>query len=221
VVGVSLLSVEQKAAVARRRDVTGRSGSLVAPPGPPAHPEARPRAQSSAEALSTRSELLLAASLAHPPNMPSIVATWRTRSLQAQVEQLHRELAASEAAAAVLREKLAAAEAREAQRREVSMASPARELPMYDNALYENGCSHPAGAEGSTQESECVEECEPGVYVTISAGKVLRRVRFDKRRFSDERAAEWWAANQQSVMARMALVLPVSRSRRTQSADLT
>jgi hypothetical protein len=59
-------------------------------------------------------------------------------------------------------------------------------------------------------------EVEPGVFVTVNAGRVLRRVRFDRRAFTDERAQEWWENNKSAVMSRLGLVLPTARRRKAQ-----
>jgi hypothetical protein len=44
---------------------------------------------------------------------------------------------------------------------------------------------------------------------------VLRRVRFDRRMFTDDQAQEWWENNRVDVMQRLELVLPSARSRRS------
>jgi hypothetical protein len=63
--------------------------------------------------------------------------------------------------------------------------------------------------------SDCVtHEVEPGVFVTVNAGHVLRRVRFDRRTFTDEQAQEWWETNKSAVMGRLGLVLPTARRRK-------
>ncbi|KAL5099852.1 hypothetical protein RYX36_004179 [Vicia faba] len=52
-------------------------------------------------------------------------------------------------------------------------------------------------------ESECVEQVEPGVFVTIrrlpDGNKELRRVRFSRQRFGDEDARKWWEENRERV----------------------
>ncbi|XP_078447492.1 PH, RCC1 and FYVE domains-containing protein 1-like [Wolffia australiana] len=47
---------------------------------------------------------------------------------------------------------------------------------------------------------EIVEQFEPGVYVTVivlpDETKVFKRVRFSRRKFSEQQAEDWWKANQ-------------------------
>lgn len=54
--------------------------------------------------------------------------------------------------------------------------------------------------------SEWVVQDEPGVYVTLSAlpggGNELKRVRFSRRRFSEDQAEKWWAENRAKVCER-------------------
>ncbi|KAI4305933.1 hypothetical protein L6164_029259 [Bauhinia variegata] len=55
----------------------------------------------------------------------------------------------------------------------------------------------------SRNESEWVEQDEPGVYITLTAlpGGVidLKRVRFSRKRFSEKQAEQWWAENRTRV----------------------
>ncbi|KAL8122356.1 PH, RCC1 and FYVE domains-containing protein 1-like [Apium graveolens] len=55
----------------------------------------------------------------------------------------------------------------------------------------------------SRNESEWVEQDEPGVYITLtslSGGvKDLKRVRFSRKRFSEKQAEQWWAENRARV----------------------
>ncbi|WCJ25112.1 Regulator of chromosome condensation (RCC1) family with FYVE zinc finger domain [Euphorbia peplus] len=50
---------------------------------------------------------------------------------------------------------------------------------------------------------ECVEQYEPGVYITLTVlsdgQKGLKRVRFSWKRFSDKEAQKWWEENQGRV----------------------
>ncbi|XP_078429611.1 PH, RCC1 and FYVE domains-containing protein 1-like isoform X2 [Wolffia australiana] len=52
-------------------------------------------------------------------------------------------------------------------------------------------------------ESEWVEQAEPGVYITVSAhpsgGKYLKRVRFSRKKFREEQAERWWAENRLKI----------------------
>ncbi|KAJ4804786.1 Regulator of chromosome condensation (RCC1) family with FYVE zinc finger domain-containing protein [Rhynchospora pubera] len=56
---------------------------------------------------------------------------------------------------------------------------------------------------GSNQESEWVEQDEPGVYITLTSlpGGVrdLKRVRFSRKRFSEKQAEQWWQENRARV----------------------
>ncbi|XP_010926966.1 PH, RCC1 and FYVE domains-containing protein 1 isoform X1 [Elaeis guineensis] len=53
------------------------------------------------------------------------------------------------------------------------------------------------------QESEWVEQDEPGVYITLTSlpggVKDLKRVRFSRKRFSEKQAEQWWAENRARV----------------------
>ncbi|KAL2316863.1 hypothetical protein Fmac_030739 [Flemingia macrophylla] len=55
----------------------------------------------------------------------------------------------------------------------------------------------------SRNESEWVEQDEPGVYITLTSlpGGVidLKRVRFSRKRFSEKQAEQWWAENRARV----------------------
>ncbi|XP_020233601.1 PH, RCC1 and FYVE domains-containing protein 1 isoform X1 [Cajanus cajan] len=58
----------------------------------------------------------------------------------------------------------------------------------------------------SRNESERVEQDEPGVYITLTSlpGGVidLKRVRFSRKRFSEKQAEQWWAENRARVYER-------------------
>ncbi|XP_058751514.1 protein Brevis radix-like 4 [Vicia villosa] len=55
----------------------------------------------------------------------------------------------------------------------------------------------------SRNESEWVEQDEPGVYITLTSlasGAIdLKRVRFSRKRFSEKQAEHWWAENRVRV----------------------
>ncbi|XP_008808052.2 PH, RCC1 and FYVE domains-containing protein 1 [Phoenix dactylifera] len=55
------------------------------------------------------------------------------------------------------------------------------------------------GNRTSPEEAEWVEQAEPGVYITVSSlpggDKYLKRVRFSRKRFSEQQAEQWWAEN--------------------------
>ncbi|XP_077224014.1 PH, RCC1 and FYVE domains-containing protein 1-like [Tasmannia lanceolata] len=65
------------------------------------------------------------------------------------------------------------------------------------NAIFYNGTKTQA------DESEWVEQEEPGVYITLSSlpggEKDLKRVRFSRKRFSEKQAEKWWAENKVRV----------------------
>ncbi|XP_039048525.1 PH, RCC1 and FYVE domains-containing protein 1-like isoform X2 [Hibiscus syriacus] len=52
-------------------------------------------------------------------------------------------------------------------------------------------------------ETEWVEQDEPGVYITLTSlpggAKDLKRVRFSRKRFSEKQAEQWWAENRARV----------------------
>ncbi|GAB4843118.1 hypothetical protein Ancab_013094 [Ancistrocladus abbreviatus] len=56
--------------------------------------------------------------------------------------------------------------------------------------------------------SEVIEQFEPGVYVTViqlrDGTKIFKRVRFSKRRFSENQAEEWWKENKDRMMKKYA-----------------
>ncbi|KAK1319876.1 Protein Brevis radix-like 4 [Acorus calamus] len=55
-------------------------------------------------------------------------------------------------------------------------------------------------------EAEWVEQDEPGVYITLTSlpggTKDLKRVRFSRKRFSEQQAEQWWAENRARVYER-------------------
>ncbi|XP_050367743.1 PH, RCC1 and FYVE domains-containing protein 1-like [Argentina anserina] len=55
----------------------------------------------------------------------------------------------------------------------------------------------------SSNETEWVEQDEPGVYITLTSlqggVKDLKRVRFSRKRFSEKQAEQWWAENRARV----------------------
>ncbi|XP_031388799.1 PH, RCC1 and FYVE domains-containing protein 1-like [Punica granatum] len=55
----------------------------------------------------------------------------------------------------------------------------------------------------SHNETEWVEQDEPGVYITLTSlpggAKDLKRVRFSRKRFSEKQAEQWWAENRARV----------------------
>ncbi|KAI3452828.1 hypothetical protein Pfo_009491 [Paulownia fortunei] len=62
------------------------------------------------------------------------------------------------------------------------------------------------GTKGQVQKSERIIQDEPGVYITLislSNGiNELRRVRFSRKRFTEEQAEKWWAENETRVCER-------------------
>ncbi|KAF8369644.1 hypothetical protein HHK36_032330 [Tetracentron sinense] len=57
--------------------------------------------------------------------------------------------------------------------------------------------------EGGPNHNECVEQDEPGVYITFTSlpggVKDLKRVRFSRKRFSEKQAEQWWVDNRARV----------------------
>ncbi|PON97609.1 Zinc finger, FYVE-type, endofin [Trema orientale] len=55
----------------------------------------------------------------------------------------------------------------------------------------------------SRNDTEWVEQDEPGVYITLTSlpggAKDLKRVRFSRKRFSEKQAEQWWAENRTRV----------------------
>ncbi|XP_051128885.1 PH, RCC1 and FYVE domains-containing protein 1-like [Andrographis paniculata] len=59
---------------------------------------------------------------------------------------------------------------------------------------------------------EVIEQFEPGVYVTLiqlsNGTKIYKRVRFSKRRFSEQQAEEWWKENKDRLLRKYAPTVP-------------
>ena len=230
------LSVEQKAALARSGDEAnavkraGRAAKtapaaerLPAPAPPPAPPAA-----ASASAGRTRGALLALSAQGAPSPAVAAAAEWRARLLEAEVHSLRTGLGQATAEVDALKKELADSRARFAQlsgQPEPSdgsafAARPSAESPPAEPRS-EPRVSEPAepppppAAAPPQAASEAVQEVEPGVFLTVSAGNVLRRVRFDRRTFTDDQAQEWWENNRVDVMQRLGLVLPSARTRRS------
>ncbi|KAK6931215.1 Brevis radix (BRX) domain [Dillenia turbinata] len=66
------------------------------------------------------------------------------------------------------------------------------------------------GIRTRSEGAECVVQDEPGVYLTLcflpGVGIDLKRVRFSRRRFSEEQAEKWWAENKAKVYERHNIV---------------
>uniref|UniRef100_A0A0A9G045 BRX domain-containing protein n=1 Tax=Arundo donax TaxID=35708 RepID=A0A0A9G045_ARUDO len=52
-------------------------------------------------------------------------------------------------------------------------------------------------------DAEWIEQVEPGVYITVfrspAGQKYLRRMRFSKRRFTEQQAEQWWAEHRSTL----------------------
>ncbi|XP_020575495.1 uncharacterized protein LOC110021367 isoform X2 [Phalaenopsis equestris] len=63
--------------------------------------------------------------------------------------------------------------------------------------------SLPSTASGTSEAAEWVEHAEGGVYITVSSSpcgaKILKRIRFSRKWFSEEKAEAWWAQNRQKL----------------------
>ncbi|KAF7833335.1 PH, RCC1 and FYVE domains-containing protein 1-like isoform X1 [Senna tora] len=80
------------------------------------------------------------------------------------------------------------------------------DLTGSNNQLLSNGSStigNRTAESESRNETEWVEQDEPGVYITLTSlpGGVidLKRVRFSRKRFSEKQAEQWWAENRARV----------------------
>jgi hypothetical protein len=228
------LSVEQKAALARSGDEanavkrTRRAATKTAErlPAPPASAPAPPAAASASAGPARGALLALSAQVAPSPAVAA-AAEWRARLLEAEVHSLRTGLGQATAEVDALRKELAVSRARFAQlsgqpepsdgsalAARPSAESPPAE-PRSEPRVAEPAQPPPAAAAPPHAASEAVQEVEPGVFLTVSAGNVLRRVRFDRRMFTDDQAQEWWENNRVDVMQRLELVLPSARSRRS------
>ncbi|KAL5711856.1 hypothetical protein ACHQM5_014086 [Ranunculus cassubicifolius] len=53
-------------------------------------------------------------------------------------------------------------------------------------------------------QQQIIEQFEPGVYVTLvqlqNGTKLFKRVRFSKRKFNGQQAADWWRENSSRVL---------------------
>ncbi|KAF7119963.1 hypothetical protein RHSIM_Rhsim13G0211900 [Rhododendron simsii] len=74
----------------------------------------------------------------------------------------------------------------------------------HSESATKNGSRTKEGA--SRNDSQWVEQDEPGVYITLTAlpggDKDLKRVRFSRKRFSEKQAEQWWAENRARVYER-------------------
>nr|KYP60999.1 putative E3 ubiquitin-protein ligase HERC2 [Cajanus cajan] len=79
-------------------------------------------------------------------------------------------------------------------------ASNSDSLKLQEQRMERNDDAAGAAPEG---ERSVIEQFEHGVYVTLivlpSGSKVFKRVRFSKRRFNEQQAAEWWNQNKDRV----------------------
>ncbi|XP_039033371.1 PH, RCC1 and FYVE domains-containing protein 1-like isoform X2 [Hibiscus syriacus] len=79
-------------------------------------------------------------------------------------------------------------------------------LPQSEASCNLENVSNSHGTKGQTEKSEIVIQDEPGVYLTLSplpdGGNELKRVRFSKKHFTEERAESWWAENGDKVCER-------------------
>ncbi|KAG0480491.1 hypothetical protein HPP92_011349 [Vanilla planifolia] len=59
--------------------------------------------------------------------------------------------------------------------------------------------SLPSNALGTAEDMEWVEQAEAGVYITVSSSPggelYLKRIRFSRKRFSEQQAEKWWVEN--------------------------
>ncbi|KAK9137930.1 hypothetical protein Sjap_008524 [Stephania japonica] len=70
----------------------------------------------------------------------------------------------------------------------------------------ENASKSPQNSVVRNEGRESTEQFEPGVYITFyqlpNGNRVFRRVRFSKKRYNNQQAADWWVENQQRVYRR-------------------
>lgn len=83
----------------------------------------------------------------------------------------------------------------------VSNRSSGHNRLAYSEATTRNGSK--TKESDSRNDSEWVEQDEPGVYITLTSlpggVKDLKRVRFSRKRFSEKQAEQWWAENRGRV----------------------
>ena len=231
------LSVEQKAALARSGDeataVKRASGSKMAAPAdrPPA-PALTSSAVTSQPAAGDRTRGALLTLSAQGAPHPAVAATaeWRTRLLEAEVHSLRLGLGQANAEVEALKRELVTCRARlanipgqpESHEGGSLLALSSADLPPAEprsepSAALAADQLLPAASAPLAPPAEVVQEVESGVFLTISGGNVLRRVRFDRRTFTDDQAQDWWENNRVDVMQRLRLVLPSARSRKPTS----
>jgi hypothetical protein len=229
------LSTEQKAALARSHDAAVAVGKTrpakTAPPAAePASSTAAARSTVITAARPTRGSLLALAAQHHAtgPEISSAAPEWRTRTLEVELQGTRASLRQATDEVQALRSQLAASE-----RRVLELSRQ----PESGGAGAITSCAHAAGTDAEeggvplsvALPSACavaepepqsmatagdfVQEVETGVFVTVNAGRVLRRVRFDRRTFTDEQAQEWWELHRLDVMRTLGLVLPGARPR--------
>lgn len=77
------------------------------------------------------------------------------------------------------------------------------------------------GTNSLVEEAEWIEQAEAGVYMTISSfpggGKYLKRVRFSRKKFTEQQAEKWWAENR----ARLQELYRIPTEENTSSAPAT
>ncbi|GAB4850889.1 hypothetical protein Ancab_030190 [Ancistrocladus abbreviatus] len=80
----------------------------------------------------------------------------------------------------------------------------------------ENGTRSPHSTKNRDRASDVIEQFEPGVYVTViqlrDGAKIFKRVRFSKRRFSEQQAEDWWKENKDRVLKKYAPPPPPNAS---------
>ncbi|PKA51317.1 Ultraviolet-B receptor UVR8 [Apostasia shenzhenica] len=75
-------------------------------------------------------------------------------------------------------------------------------LHSQESNIY-NSVSLPSNATYTLEVAEKVEQTEPGVYITLlssPSGQIyLKRIRFSRKRFSEQQAETWWAINKSKL----------------------
>lgn len=154
----------------------------------------------------------------------------RHHAVDPVVAALRRELESAREDASQLRAQLATTEERAAKaytnghaperahRDASTMTDPARHVQFHEQPPLAVQQSPPAvptarpALPGAAQPQvasphEEVITVDPGVHI-IAIGRVVRRVRFDRRVFSNEQAVEWWEQRRDQILGQNGLTMP-------------
>ena len=211
------LTTEDKAAMAKAQDEAGWSVAE-------ADTQATPDAASPTASMADVGRALRAAKVWKAVTSVAPLADGAARvehsqqqiASDAQIAALQRELSSARDEAQLLRAQVAASEARaERTQMDASTMTDAirqvqlREPPQPPPAVV----ARPVAAAPPPPVEEVIT-VSPGVHV-VAVGRLIRRVRFDRRLFSDEQAVDWWEHQRDKVLGEHHLVCVAAPPRAT------